>query len=67
MVKIEEKAENFIKANANGYAPIHFYELPICYLSFSDYQAYESCMNKLNKDQPKILYEICQVYFSQFF
>ena len=40
MVKIEKEAETLIKAN--GYAPIHFYGLLICYLNFYDYQTYES-------------------------
>ena len=64
IVKISEDSENYIKSN--GYNPIHFYGILVCYLNYYDYNAFENCINKLYREKSKILYEIILVYYSHF-
>ena len=65
MVKIATESESLI--SSNGYNPIHFYGLLLCYLNFYDYTTFEKCVDKLNSKEPETLYEIFLTYFSQFF
>jgi len=65
MVKIATESESLIKEN--WYNPIHFYGLLFCYLNYYDYITLENCVNKFNRENPVLLYEIFLTYFSQFF
>ena len=65
MTKIESESDSLIKAK--GYNPVHFYGVILSYFNYYDYNTFESCFNKLYKDNPKNLYEILLVYYSQFF
>ena len=65
MVKIANESESLI--TTNEYNRTQFYGLLLCYLNFYDYTTFENCVNKLNSERHKILYDIFLVYFSQFF
>ena len=65
MVKIATESESLI--NANGYNPIQFYGLLLCYLNFYDYTTFEKCVDKCKCQNPETLYEIFLVYFSQLY
>ena len=65
MTKIESESDNLI--TDKGYNPIRFYGVILSYFNYYDFNTFESCFNKINKDNPKKLYEILLVYYSQFF
>ena len=64
MGKISEESEHIIKSN--GYDPIHFYGILLCYFNYYDYNIFEKNINKLYKENSDILYEILLVYYSHF-
>ena len=64
MGKISEKSEHIIKSN--GYEPIQFYGILLCYFNYYDYNIFEKNINKLYKENSHILYEILLVYHSHF-
>ncbi len=69
--EIESEADKIIKDN--GYDPIEFYGLILCYLNKYDYESFSSIINKLYTFKPdekdkkkKILYEILLTYNEYF-
>ena len=65
MARIESESDSLIKSN--DYNPIHFYGVILSYFNYYDYNTFVNCFNKLYKENPKNLYEILLVYYSQFF
>ena len=61
---ISLEADNIIKNN--GYDPIQFYSIILCYLNYYDYGTFLKMFNILYIQNKNILYEILLIYFSHF-
>ncbi len=57
-------AENITKTN--GYNPINFYGVILCYLNYYDYENFEKYLKKLYENSRGVIYEILIAYFSNF-
>ena len=61
---ISSEADNIIESN--GYDPIHFYGIILCYLNYYDYDIFMKICHQLIKENSEQLYEILILYFSNF-
>ena len=61
-LQISKEAYNLI--NNNGYDPIQFYGIILCYLNYYDHDEFLKIFNKLFTERWEVLYEILLIYFS---
>jgi hypothetical protein len=59
---ISLEADNIIKNN--GYDPIQFYSIILCYLNNYDYDNFQKYFKKLYNDKCEFLFEILLTYYS---
>ena len=62
--QISAEADNLIKRN--GYDPIQFYGIILCYLNNYEQKTFMAIFNKLVKENLELLYEILLIYSSHF-
>ena len=62
--QIYSNASNII--NKNGYDPVNFFGILLCYLSYYDKNNFSEIIEEFSQRNPDILYEILIIYYSHF-
>ena len=62
--QIYSNASNII--NKNGYDPVNFFGIVLCYLSYYDKNNFSKIIEEFSQRNPDILYEILIIYYSHF-